>query len=812
MRSAKEKQNMQALGVWFLCLTLFLMSPSVGHGRAPDGRIEVVVKDEDNIALRGATVKLFKEQTDKLVSQVSADENGFVQFTVDTGRYRICVVSVGYQEQCLDTSVSKNGRELVALSFSLKSSVKVLDDVVIVAQRPTIQAEGNKLILSTENTLSAGNSAMELLKTMPGVSAGQDDEILFRGAPGVQVTINGKMTYLSGKELTEMLNGLHAADIAKIELLSSPSANFDAAGTGGVINIVTKRRQEKGYAVELRSTVSKGRYWMVNDNITGSFKHDKLQVDASFDYNTPHKNTISTSSHIISYGSNDMLLERANEVSFKIKFYTYKIGATWQLAPRHQLSANYHGYTDDFTAPKTSSITMRDRSGTTVESIYSTVNIIEPYYFDAFNAGYQFDIDTLGKKITADVQLISYRNFSNSEMETRRYRKTGNPDGDLDILRSNQPGFIRVSAYKVDALLPYSGVDLKAGLKYAVASNDNNARFDSLLNGQYVEALSLSNNFNYRETISAAYVSASKIWKKTTFNAGLRLEHTDAKSWSVLSSGSNQWNYTRLFPSLSINTEINNDNQIDFSLSRRIERPPYAALNPVRWYNDPYYMFAGNANLQPETSWLYAVTYTLKRKYFFLFNYSARSNYLSRNMIKDTQSEALISQRANFDHFRRLDLNVATTLLPSSWWQMQWSGGINFTTYPVDQHLQADNLSQWAGNLQCINQLKLPGDVNMELAAYWYSRELFGIFQKSSYFYVNAGLAKSFFDKRLGVRITLNDVFFTNNFSAHSLAAITDYRYFDKPDTRRAMFSLTYSLGGKLQSAKERRTEEQDRL
>lgn len=802
------------IGTWFfLCLTSFLLSSLVGHGQIPDGRIVALVKNEAGTVLSGATVKLFNVTTRRLVLQSAVDENGFVQFAVDTGKYRICVASLGYLEQCSDTlAIGEGQHQVTKRSFLLKSAMKMLEDVVIVAQQPSIQAEGNKLILNTGNTLSASASAMDLLKTMPGVSTGQDDEILFRGTPGVQVTINGKMTYLSGKELAEMLNGLNAADVAKIELLSSPSADFDAAGTGGVINIITKKPQEKGYAMELRSTVSKGRYWMVNENLTGNFKNDKLQVDASFDYNTPHKNTISASSHTIFNGDNNILLERANEVSFKIKFYTYKMGATWQLARRHQLTANYHGYTDDFTAPKTSSIVMRDRSGNPVESVYSTINIIEPYYFDAFNAGYQFDIDTLGKKLTADVQLISYRNYSNSEMESRRYSETSNPEGDLDILRSSQPGFIRVSAYKVDALLPYSWFDLKAGLKYAVASNDNNARFDSLQNGQYVEAPSLSNDFKYRETISAAYVSASKVWRRTTFNVGLRLEHTDARSWSELSSGSNQWNYTRLFPSLSINTEINNDNRVDFSLSRRIERPPYAALNPVRWYNDPYYMFAGNANLQAETSWLYGVTYSWKRQYFFLLNYSLRNNYLSRNMVKDLHSEALISQRANFDHFKRLDLSVTGTPSLSSWWKMQWSGGINFTTYPVDQNPRADNLSQWAGNLQCINQLKLPGDVNMELAGYWYSRELFGMFQKSSYFYVNTGLAKSFFDKRLGVKIALNDIFFTNNFRAHSLAAITDYRYFDKPDTRRATFSLTYSLGGKLQSAKERRTEEQDRL
>jgi hypothetical protein len=309
--------------LFFLCLTLFLLTPLIGHGQVSDGRIEAVVRDEAGTVPPGATVKLFNMTSRKLVSQTAVDENGFVQFVVDTGRYRICVASLGYLEQCSDTlAIGQEQHPVVKHSFLLKSVMKVLDDVVIVAQRPTIQAEGNKLVLNTENSLSAGTSAMELLKTMPGVSTGQDDEILFRGTPGVQVTVNGKMTYLSGKELAEMLNGLNAADVAKIELLSSPSADFDAAGTGGVINIVTKKPQEKGYALEQRSTVSKGRYWMVNENLTGSYKTDKLQVDASFDYNTPHKNTISTSSHTISNGVNDIFLERSNEVSFKIKFYT----------------------------------------------------------------------------------------------------------------------------------------------------------------------------------------------------------------------------------------------------------------------------------------------------------------------------------------------------------------------------------------------------------------------------------------------------------------------------------------------------------
>lgn len=686
-----------------------------------------------------------------------------------------------------------------------------LREVVVTAQPPGIRAEGSKLILNTSNMLSSGISATELLKTMPGISIGQDDEILFRGSPGVQVMINGKMTYMTGKELAKMLNGLNAADISKIELQASPSAEFDASGTAGIINIVTKKQKESGYALELRSALSKGKYWMVNDNITGSFKNDRLNIDASFDYNTPHLFTRSSSSHTIYDRSNKIALERENEVSFKVKFYTYKIGAAWQLHPRHQLTAGYSGYTDDFSAPKSSHICMHDRSGKPVAAIHSRVNIVEPYYFDAFNAGYQFDLDSLGRKLTADVHLISYRNYSNSRMESHRYDEH-NQEEKYDVLLSDQPGFIRVYAYKVDALLPYSWLTLKAGLKYSLATNDNRARFDSLLNGQYVEAGSLSNHFDYREEISAAYVTVSKAVRKTVFNAGLRLEHTQAASqWGALKADS-QWRYTRLFPSVSVNMEIDDDNRLDVAFSHRIQRPPYSALNPVRWYNDPYYLFAGNSSLQPETSWLSAITYTWKRRYILMLNYSSRSNYLSRNITKDTVTQALINQRANFDHFKRFDANIAADLTVASWWKMRWNAGISFSAYPVEQGSPERKLSQWAGAAQCVNEVKVPGDINMELAAYWYSGELSGIFRKSSYFYLNAGVGRAFLRKRMTARISVSDVFFTNHFRAYSLAAVTDYRYFDRPDTRRVTCTLTYSLGGKLQPLKEKGPEERDRL
>jgi outer membrane receptor protein involved in Fe transport len=688
-----------------------------------------------------------------------------------------------------------------------------LQEVTLRAKKQPIEINKGKIVLNLQNSaLTTGVSVFDALKKLPGISIGQDDNILLRGTSGINVMIDGKMSYLSGKQLIILLQGMSAENISRIELLTAPSAEFDAAGNAGIINIVTKKRNTLGYAIDLRSGVSKGRYWMVNENITASLNTGKWNLYGSLDYNTPHRVSIGKSGNTLMQNGEKFQIDRMVETIFKIKYYTYRIGADWQPGRRHLLSFHYNGYFDDFIAAKSSNLTMYSPDETVHSGIQTQTDIIEPYHYDAANLSYKFEIDTLGKKIATNAHYISYRNLSDGWMISKELDGGGSPNGIINTLRLHQPGFIKIKSIKTDIDLPYAGVSVKTGLKYAITSNDNAYRFDSLLAGDFVEAESMSNHFKYEEKIFAAYTSVSRKFNKTNIEAGLRLENTYARGYTVKQDINNTWSYTRLFPSLSIDHSLNDNNKVNISVSRRINRPSYADLNPVRWYNDQYFYYSGNPELVPETAWLFSAAYTLRSKYILTTTYGLRNNYLSRHLVVDPATGSIKSQSANFNNVKRFDMDMSVPFTVTSFWDFQFTSGLNYTTYPISVINGFKRLSQWAGNVQLQQQLRLPYHILLELSFFFYSSELLGIYQKDKVFFMDAGIKKSLFKNKMVVQLTGGDLLRTNRYKGILLTDITDYHYLDRPDSRRIGFSIRYHIGGKLLNKKGNTIEEQERL
>jgi hypothetical protein len=683
--------------------------------------------------------------------------------------------------------------------------------VIVSAAKNTLQVENGRIVMNLANSaLTTGASVFDLLKKMPGVSVSQDDNISLRGTEGVNVLIDGKMNYLSGKQLAGFLKGLSGDNIAKIELITAPTAEFDAAGNAGIINIVTRKRTIRGYAIDLRSAVTRGSTWMTNQNISATLNTRAFSLYGSFDYNTPNRKVISTSGNTVQDNGNTYRLDRESISRYLIKFYTWRAGADWRLSDRHQLSAHYHGYFDDFAAPK-DAIVRRYSDGHQLHSAISTFNnIIEPYHYNAGNVAWTWNIDTAGKKLTTEGHYISYRNLSDALMTSVTTDGTTNAIIDENALRSHQPGYITIRSARTDLEWPHQGILWKAGLKYAYVTNDNNYRFDSLIGGSYKEAVTMSNHFLYDERISAAYISAAKKFKRTSILAGLRIEHTDAKGYTVKNGFTNRWEYSSFFPSLSVDHELK-QHKLNLSVSRRINRPTYADLNPVRWYTDQYFYYAGNPALVPEMAWLLSAALTIHRKYILTATYALRDNYMTKRLLTDSAANAIKSITANFRNMQRFDLLFSAPFTVGPW-SMQLSAGANYSRYPFPQIGGDATASRWAFNAQAQQQLRLPAGFRLEVATFFYSRELWGIYLKEPLFFADAGVRKSMLKDNLTVQLNFMDCLRTYRLRGASLTNTTDYRYSDRPEAHRLALSIRYHIGGKLIPKRANSIEEQERL
>ncbi|GGX33987.1 outer membrane beta-barrel protein [Aquimarina muelleri] len=710
------------------------------------------------------------------------------------------------------TNEEKEVKDQTNFNIILKEDPQSLDEVVVTLKENLVEVDKGKLTFNLKNSaLTTGQTALDMLKKLPGLSVGQNDNILFRGASGINVMLDGKMTYLSGSQLTNLLKGMSAEDINKIELITSPTAEYDAAGNAGIINIIPKKKLKKGYAVDLRAAVSKGKYWMTNENISVSLRTKKINLYGSFDYNTPHNSRKSTSGNTINEQGNTLMINRKDENIYKIKYYTWRLGTEWQFLPKHNIGINYHGYLDDFKSFNYSTVNKVDDLEELQSYTLSENKIIEPYHYDAISMRYTFDIDSLGKKITTDANYTSYRNYSDGLLKTNNYDANHNKQS-TEVLKSHQPGSVKIISTQVDADLPFKNYTIKTGVKYAQIENDNQFRFDSLQSGNYVEIEGLSNHFKYEERIAAAYISGSKKLNKTTVDAGVRVEKTRAEGYTENQGIVNKWQYTKLFPSLSVGQIINEDNKVDFSLSRRINRPSYNDLNPVRWYRDKYFYFSGNPNLVPELAWVYSLTYSLKNKYIFSAMYNQSINFISKRLSIDDNGATIKSQSDNFGSRHRYDFTISTPFKINSFWNILFFSDISYTAYPVSQLSGKKELSKWATTLMLQQEISLPKEYVINLSSHWFSSELLGVYSTKPTGYIDFGIKKSFLNKKLVAQLTISDIFNTNRYQAYSLSEISDYRYNTKPDSRRVGFTLLYHLGGDLVKEKSNKTEEQKRL
>lgn len=782
---------------FYLLLNLLLLSHTA---IAQQKTVTGMVSDAQGRPLPGATV-IVKESTNG--TQTDFDGN----YTIDVTDGAVLVFSyIGM------STVEIEVKESSRIDVVLREDTQKLDEVVVTFKESLVEAGKGKVTFNVASSAtSSGVSSFDLLKKIPGVSIGQSDEIVLRGTTGVNVMIDGKMSYLSGNQLGILLRGLSAEDIDKVELITNPSAAYDAAGNSGIINIVTKKNRARGYALSLKSSVSKGRSWMNNQNISGSVNSERWNAYASFDYNTPHRFRKSKSGNTIVENEEQIILNRENQNPFDINFYTWKAGGDWQFAPKHRIGVHYHGYFDDFTSYKTSSIRKERTDGSLFSDVYSTYDLEEPYHYDAINMDYRFDIDTTGKKITADARYISYRNFSDGLMEGKHY------DAEGQLLRTytmriHQPGFIKIKSVQADADLPFPEVGFKAGLKFAKASNDNNFRSEEKTGDDFVELPELTNHFKYKEQISAAYVSASGTLGNAEIEAGIRLEHTRAEALLLDGSFDNDWEYTRLFPNLSLAYYLGDDHKLDLAVSRRINRPSYSSLNPVRWYNDEYFYYSGNPELVPEMGWLFSASYTFMKKYILSAEYSKRNNYISYNLSYDDNGVTVRSRSANFSHFDRVDFNLIAPFPIADFWEIQFFGGLNYTTYPLSEAGKERDLGKWAATLSVQQQLKFLEHYSADISVKYTTAELRGVYMTKAVFFTDLGIKRSFLDGKLDAVFTLSDVFNGYWMYGTSQSSLTDYYYEDKPDSRRVGLTLRYHFGGNLIKEKTTKTDEQKRL
>lgn len=561
--------------------------------------IEGTVRDNKAIPLETATVSLLQAKDSSWISSELTDSMGYFYFHSMAGKYILDVQLEGYSR--LKVPIAITGNMQIADIFLVKQS-EALKEIVVSSRRQYIETGQGKTVLNIAgNTNTAGANAYDMLKRSPGVTIGMDGNISMQGKQGVVVYIDDRPTYMAGKDLEDFLKSLTADNIAQLELITQPSARYDAAGNAGIINIKQKKQKKQGINGSLISTIAQSVYPYTSHNGSLNYNTGKFNLYTTGGYliNTSYLKTKTTRVIMNDAGDTASNIRTDYFIRETLSDYFLRTGVDYTvkdgLTTGVMLVGVYHPNEET------------DRAVTaiadhTTSTTYSNFSLADKGFIRKRAEGNVY----LNGKISKDHNLrlnadylynkTSYRQY----LSSRHYNVSagGSSPGNIDI-RSKQPFITDAISLKADYTGKVGDVSLESGLKHSSVVVDVNAIFD-VYHDNWVHDTIRSNHFIYHEQISAAYISANKnLNERWKVQIGLRTEQAVIRGEQVVQHQSFRTNKLSLFPTAYIAYAANEKNQFDLNYGRRIERPHYRALNPFADYSLLYFYEKGNPRLLP---------------------------------------------------------------------------------------------------------------------------------------------------------------------------------------------------------------------
>lgn len=783
------------------------------------GKVYVTINNEKNLPLENATVELLKAKDSTLVKTAITDKDGLAEFiNIRPGEYLVAVSLLNYASRMKGPfTLSNDQLQWHIPAFSLLPAAANLEEVVVTGRKPFIQRLSDRLVVNVENSIiSAGSSAMDVLERSPGVSIDQNDVIGLRGKQGVIIMIDGKPTPLTGADLANYLRGLPSNVIERIDLITNPSAKYDAAGNSGIIDIRMKKDKRLGANGTFTAGYGQGVYPKANTGATFNYRNQKLNVFANYNYsyrmNLNHlvldRNFYTN--HI--YSGGDL---KDNYSKSPSNFHALRMGADFYPSKKTIIGfVVTHNQGTYNTNTNNNSIVIDDQHQSS--STFQTLAQNNSHNKNTIgNINIKHSFEKPGKEFSVDIDYGEYRSAALSTTSTKYYKLTGSPLQPDYILNGDQDGNLVLKTAKFDFTNPLSGGSkFETGFKTSYVSSDNDAKFFDLSSGTPQNDVNKTNRFFYEEYNNAAYFNFSKDFKKFNLQLGIRGEHTHIKTHQIKGDIYFDSSYLQLFPSAYLTYKIKEDQTFGISVSRRIDRPGYSALNPFLFLIDVTTYATGNPALLPQFTWNYEVNYTVKGINFSLaYSHTIQSQNIAIAKFKDAfpnipQADNVTVQiPINLSSSDYYGVSIAAPIRISNSWNMINNANLYYNKFMGKLGNTTLNNGRPAIDYRINNTFTLGKGWVTELNANVSTGDQYGFMVLDPQWGVAAGVQKSVLQNKGTIRFNITDIFWTNL----PKAVITYDNYIEKwhaqRETRVANLSFTYRFGkNTVQAARKRAT------
>lgn len=805
----------------FILLTALLSSFLIYAQNKP-GKISGIVTNADKKPVESATIQLLKAENKALVKAAITDKSGNFSFDkIAEGKYIISISAVSFAKKMSDVvEITAAKPDIAMASIELSSQSKSMEGVTVTAQKPFIEQKLDRTVVNVEASPSnAGATALEVLEKSPGVSVDNDGNISLKGKQGVIIMMDGKPTYLSGADLANVLRNLPASALDQIEIMTNPSAKYDASGNSGVINIKTKKSKTKGSngSITVGNTSSLFRkdgkeelVWKPTVSVNYNYKKNAVNLFGNFVYNYREgRGLLDITSR---YYEGNKQIDSVNKVNTSFRFrnnnYTVKLGMDYTPNKKNTFGIVLNGFLFSGHPTPTTSTTFSNLNGNVFSRLDSkTVNDLSWRNFST-NLNYKHTFDSTGTELTLDLDYSAYKNVSDMTLSTGFFDGNYNQTADSMFLRGHLPASIGIYSLKSDFTKPFkSGLKIEAGIKSSYVKSDNLVDYVRKAGSNWVPD-SRNNHFIYDENVNAAYVNASKeLNKKWNVQTGLRMENTNTKGVQISNNSTVKRSYVSLFPSAFVSYNVNAKNMLTVSASRRLQRPNYQDLNPFTFFLDSLSYRQGNPYLTPQFSWNYELKHTYNGKLTTTFNYTATTDVISQIIKRTKGSNNEIIGFLTIDNiakFTNTGLAISAPVKFAKWWNVNLYGNV-YRNHYTGTYISVENnkstvvdldLAYTSFNLNINNSFTIGKGWTAELSGWYNYKNVQQLSLNYPMGQMNIGLAKNNLLKgKASLRLNARDPFGWQRYSGLTRYGNVDISVRNRWDNRQYGINFTYRFG-----------------
>ncbi len=794
-----------------LAFVQILNAQQRGNGERPPTKIVKgkVIDSETNSPLEYATVTLFRMRDSSVVTGGITDINGLFNINTRPGRFFIKIEFISYKTKYIDQLRLPREKAMADLgTIKLELDAETLTEVEVRAERSDVQLMLDKKVFNVGKDLAnKGGTAIEILDNVPSVTVDIDGNVSLRGSQNVRILVNGKPSGLVGLSSADALRQFPSYLVERVEVITNPSARYEAEGMAGIINIVLKKDKKKGLNGSF--DVSAGLPSLYGVGISMNYRREKMNLFAN--YGLGYRNNPGGGS-LYREQMNDgeiLYLDQEREHERGGLSNSYRFGADFFMNPKNTLTAAFLlrlAKEDNF-----SEIIYRDYLNEFPQNLTGVTRRTDVEEENETNLEYSLThVKTFDKKehnLTFDARYEERSEKESSDYVEKYFSDETTPSGTANLnQRSANEEASKRWLFQVDYIRPFNKKGkFELGHRTSLRRITNDYVIEEYNNGNWTD-LGFSNDFRYDENIYAFYAIFGDKRNKFSYQLGLRGELSDVKTSLIETNEVNPRNYFDLFPSVHLTYDLPQSNAIQLSYSRRIRRPRFWFLNPFFTFSDSRNFFGGNPNLDPVYTNSYEIghiKYWEKASLNSAIFYRHSTGVIQRitTVFPDGSSIRMPQNLSNQDDFG-LEFNFS--LKPVKWFSL--NGDANFFRSIIDGEFEGVSFDRdtytWNGRIS--SKLTAWKELDIQIRFnYRAPRETTQGSREAMYF-MDLGMSKDILKKKGTLTLSANDVFNTRR----RIYTVVGDNFYSEGDwqwrSRQIKLNFNYRLNQKKKRSRDR--------